>query len=168
MIKKFDQKIFFSFYNYSKKNKYLRSGLIFSSKLLPKLLAVIYFLTASLLLYQKDPQIRNFILIPAAVYLLLKIIPKLYNRQRPFVKLKAEKLIKQRQDCSFPSNHAASSLIIALVFLNINFVFGFLLILVSIFISCSRIMLGVHYPSDILAAWILALIIYRGGLIIIS
>ncbi|MGM0548639.1 MAG: phosphatase PAP2 family protein [Bacillota bacterium] len=166
MIKRFDQKIFLSIYNYTQRHKLLKKSAIFSSKLGAKLFSIIYFLTAVQLFYQANPQIRTFILVPAAVYLLLKLIPVFYNRQRPFVELEIKKLIKQRQDHSFPSNHAASSLVIALVFLEINFVLGFWLILVSILISFSRIMLGVHYPSDILAAWILAFSIYGGGLLL--
>jgi undecaprenyl-diphosphatase len=48
-------------------------------------------------------------------------------------------------------------MIIALTVLNINLKLGVFMIFLSVLTSISRIMVGVHYPSDILAAWIIAI-----------
>jgi undecaprenyl-diphosphatase len=86
-----------------------------------------------------------------------KLIPYLYNRRRPFAEFSLKSLIKQREDHSFPSTHTASSLIISLVLLNISLELGFILIFLAVLTALSRIMVGVHYPTDIIGAWLLAL-----------
>ncbi|MFN2341207.1 MAG: phosphatase PAP2 family protein [Halanaerobium sp.] len=118
--------------------------------------STIYISTVIYLIYNSDPRIQIFIVIPAAVYLITKLIPFLYNRRRPFAEFSLKSLIKQRADHSFPSTHAASSLIISLAFLNISLELGLLLIFLAILTALSRIMVGVHYPTDIIGAWLLA------------
>lgn len=75
---------------------------------------------------------------------------------------------------SFPSGHAMMS---AMLYLTMLFVLedylsrpqkiylGFALTLLTLAIGCSRVLLGVHYPSDVLAGWLSGLglaICWRG------
>ncbi len=160
MIKKLDRKIFFKLYNYTVGHQQLARYAVFITKYSAKFFSIIYLPTAVYLLFNSDPRSKSFILIPAAVYLITKLIPYLYNRRRPFVELKLKSLIKQKKDHSFPSTHTASSLIISLAILNINFKIGIVMAFLAILTAFSRIMTGVHYPSDIIAAWILAFLTY--------
>lgn len=166
MLKKLDQKLFFKLYNFTSSQQKFKKTVVFLTKCSAKFFGVIYLAAVIYLVYSGDQRLKQFILLPGSVYLLLKIIPYLYNRKRPLVSLGVKTLIKQRNDNSFPSNHAASSLIISLVFLNINFQLGLILILISILTALSRIMVGVHYPSDILGAWFLAISSYFWGVFI--
>lgn len=160
MIKKFDQKIFLMIYNHTQRHPLLRQLGVFIAKYSSSFFSVLYFSFGIWLFYNKNPKIRSFILIPAVVYLLVKIIPYFYNRRRPFVELGCRNRIKQRKDHSFPSTHAASALIISLVIFNISPESGIIVIFMAILTAFSRIMVGVHYPTDIAAAWLIALIIY--------
>jgi undecaprenyl-diphosphatase len=47
--------------------------------------------------------------------------------------------------------------------LNINFLFGILMVFLAILTAISRVMVGVHYPSDILGAWVIALTLHFLG-----
>ncbi len=157
MFKKLDKKIFFQLYNFTVYHQQFSKLVVLITEYSSKLFSTVYLSTLIYLIYSSDPIIEEFILIPAAVYLSAKIIPLLYNRRRPFAEFSLEALVKQRSDHSFPSTHAASSLIISLSFLNINLFLGMLMIVLGILTALSRIMVGVHYPSDILGAWLIAL-----------
>jgi len=165
MIKKIDRKIFFTLYNFTVGHELLSKLAIFMTNSSSKFFSLIYFAVGSYLIYNSDPRFRSFILIPAAVYLTVKLIPVLYNRQRPFAEYSLKNLVKQREDHSFPSTHTASSLIISLAVLNINPGLGVLMLGLAVITALSRIMVGVHYPSDILGAWLLALSTHFLGLI---
>lgn len=160
MIKKLDRKIFFLFYNYTFSSGFLSKSAVFITIYSSKFFSLIYFAAGAWLIYNGDSEIRGFIFMPALVYLQAKVIPHFYNRRRPFAEFGCRNLIKQRRDHSFPSTHTASSLIISLAMFNLNSQLGVLMIITAILTALSRIMTGVHYPSDIIGGWLLALISY--------
>ncbi len=73
-------------------------------------------------------------------------------RPRPFLVLPVHVLVTSRpQDSSFPSDHAASaSAIAATLLLGTEARWGVLGLLGALVIGASRVIAGVHYPSDIL------------------
>ena len=168
MLKKWDQIIFFKLYNFTVTHRQFSKLVVLITKYSSKIFSAVYISAVIYLIYNGDFRIKAFILIPAAVYLTVKVIPFLYNRRRPFADFSLEALVKQRSDHSFPSTHAASSLIISLVFLSINLQLGVLMIFMAVLTAFSRIMVGVHYPSDILGAWVTALTLnYLGSILLI-
>jgi undecaprenyl-diphosphatase len=160
MINKIDQKLFFRLYNFTVSHELVSKLAVFITKFSSKFFSIIYFAVGGWLIYNSDPRLRTFIFIPAAVYLLVKLIPGLYNRRRPFAEYGLQNLVKQREDHAFPSTHTASSLIISLVVLKISFELGIIMLVLAVITAFTRIMVGVHYPSDILGGWLIALMLY--------
>ncbi len=160
MINKIDQKLFFGLYNFTVSHELVSKLAVFITKFSSKFFSTIYFAVGGWLIYNSDPRLRTFILIPASVYLIVKLIPGLYNRRRPFAEYGLQNLVKQREDHAFPSTHTASSLIISLVVLKISFELGIIMLVLAVITAFTRIMVGVHYPSDILGGWLIALMLY--------
>lgn len=84
-----------------------------------------------------------------------EIIRFIYARPRPFITLHANNLLEHRASASFPSGHAAFYFAIAAAVSYYHKKAGFLFVLGAITIGVSRVIAGVHYPSDILAGAIL-------------
>ena|SRR3989344_3679583 len=86
---------------------------------------------------------------------LLKII---VARPRPFVGLNNSLVDNLNQNRSFPSGHAVS--VFSLVrLMDFNKIIFYLWILIAIVISISRVYLGVHYLSDVIAGALIGLLI---------
>jgi len=88
-----------------------------------------------------------------------KVIQFFFFRARPFATSNSVKeLVFHRPDTSFPSDHAAFTLAIALVILwSNNKKWGWALLGLSLVISLARIAAGLHFPTDILVGWFLGL-----------
>ena len=94
--------------------------------------------------------------ITAIIIQLLKVI---IQRPRPYLTLNLISLIPEKTGFSFPSGHAGFA------FFTLGFIwnkfpkFKWAWLIITIFISFSRIYTGIHYLSDILASAIIGLFI---------
>lgn len=81
------------------------------------------------------------------------LIKNIVQRQRPYVTLETLKIIIPRpSDFSFPSGHSAASFAAAASFYRLlPQKFGIPAIVLAALIAFSRLYVGVHYPTDVLA-----------------
>lgn len=95
------------------------------------------------------------ILLTALVVLLIKFSVR---RQRP--EGEWGQVYRRADPHSFPSGHAARALMLALVALGLGPVwFGWLLLAWAPFVGLARVATGLHYISDVLAGWIVGLLL---------
>jgi len=90
----------------------------------------------------------------AAIGLMInQLIASLWFRERPFVAHPGETVLVAHRsvDPSFPSDHATAAFAIAFAVLFFNRRLGILFLLGATAIGVSRVLLGLHYPSDVLA-----------------
>jgi undecaprenyl-diphosphatase len=121
--------------------------------------AVILFILLSWVLTKQRKILRHLILLYAFQSAVIYGLKFLIRRPRPFLFLEiASKLSKgpgEILDPSFPSAHAALSFMMATL---LSFWFPryrILFFLVAAFIGWTRIYLGVHYPTDVIAGGLL-------------
>jgi undecaprenyl-diphosphatase len=97
----------------------------------------------------------------AALFLLSELLLKnLICRPRPFIELSSLNIVTSKPSSfSFPSSHALFSGASLYIFFKIeeNIFFRTAVFLLSILISLSRIILKVHYPSDVIAGFFLGI-----------
>lgn len=126
-----------------------------------------YFLVAAFLLFlffskrSKKEKIIIFLVVSFSVILargiLVEIIRFFYHHPRPFIAHSVNQLISA-SGYSFPSGHAAFFFAFASAVYFHNKKLGFWFLGASIFISVARVIVGVHYPLDILGGAIIGLL----------
>jgi undecaprenyl-diphosphatase len=83
---------------------------------------------------------------------------RLVKRSRPFAaRGDADGLVPHRPDRSFPSRHAACAAAMATVVLPSDPFIGRAIAGLGVLLSLSRVYAGLHYPSDVVAGWLIGL-----------
>lgn len=137
---------------------------------------LIYFMAALLVAYVAvswktthfEGRVENFVCACVAAALGFAgevLIGFLWFRPRPFVALQGVvKLIeKSGLEKSFPSGHATVSFAIAFAIFFRNKRWGWLFLTLAAFVSLSRVVVGVHYPTDILGGAVLGCLVARAA-----
>lgn len=87
----------------------------------------------------------------------VQLLKRSVARERPRLPVGRGFLIEPPDRFSFPSGHATAGLAVALpLFLALGGPLGVLVLGLGLVIGVSRCYLGVHYPGDVAAGWILA------------
>ena len=94
------------------------------------------------------------VVIGAAIVLVIKFT---FKRRRPEGEM--GQIYRKTDPHSFPSGHAVRSLMLGVIALGIAPTWlGILLIIWAPLVGIARVMIGVHYVSDILAGWVLGVL----------
>lgn len=94
----------------------------------------------------------------AIALLINQVISHLWDRTRPFVAHPAVHVWGARtRDASFPSDHASAAFSIAFAVFFFDRWVGSLLLTAAGVISIGRVFIGVHYPSDVVAGFLIGL-----------
>jgi undecaprenyl-diphosphatase len=88
-----------------------------------------------------------------------RIIAALYHRDRPFIAHPSAHVFgPHKTDPSMPSDHATAALAIAVAVLLIDTGVGLVFLALAVLIAIGRVIIGEHYPSDVLVSTVVALV----------
>ncbi len=128
---------------------------------------LVYFLAAGLLVFlykmKAAPKYKVFAFLTLSLSAVLsrgiftEIIRFFYNRPRPFEVLNITPLFLD-ENPAFPSGHTALLFALSFALLYFNKKLGYWFLGFSLLVGVSRIIAGVHWPSDILGGIIVAFI----------
>lgn len=97
---------------------------------------------------------------------LVDLVRLLAPRPRPFVVEAISPLIGHAATPSFPSGHATFLAALAVYFLLVGGreekLLGWLLLALAVLVGISRVAVGLHWPTDILAGWLVGALISAG------
>ena len=96
--------------------------------------------------------IARAILVPGATFWFGTVLRARLNRPRPYQQPGFEPLVpKETQGRSFPSRHALSAAVLAMVWLYFYPLVGIGMVFVALAICALRVLAGVHYVRDVAA-----------------
>ena len=88
----------------------------------------------------------------ALAYVVNFVIHAAWDRPRPYEAHTIRHPWSSSTDATFPSDHASLSLAIAFAVLAFDVVAGVVLLVAAILIAVGRVLIGAHYPGDVLAS----------------
>lgn len=110
----------------------------------------------------------KFITVPAVGFALLSIFRTRYNAPRPYEVLAIEPIIhKDTVGKSFPSRHTFSMMMIACSWLAWFVPAGIALIACACVMGCLRVIGGIHFPRDVIAGALFAMVCALIGYVLI-
>lgn len=142
-------------------SKKIRLSLLrFVYKILPLVVFVAYPVLLLYLIVTRDGRILQSITVPLGVFVTLTLIRKFLNFERPYEMYNIKPIFpKKTEGLSFPSRHTASAAVIAMTFFFINPILGAVFLAISALIAVSRVCAGVHFPRDVIAGFLYAVIL---------
>lgn len=138
----------------------LQNIILFIYYAFPILIAIAYVIHIGYLYYTYQELLIAHILKPSLVLLIVCIIRNCYYRPRPFVYYDFKPLHHHKTSSSFPSKHAASTIIISLLLSTSYPNLTLILFLISSCIILTRYLAGVHYISDLIMSYLIAYFIF--------
>lgn len=116
-----------------------------------------YLLYPVLLVWALFTDFRLFakiLVIPAGSFILLTIIRKMINRPRPYETWQLDVVLdKQTKGCSMPSRHVFSAVVISFCLMCFVTWPAYILLALCVVYCAERVLIGVHYPSDVIVGY---------------
>ena len=157
-----DIKLFYFFNNLVDKFEILDTLVVFFAAYLQYFFLASFFIFLYFSTYSKRKKLYIFATIAFSSILarlgVTEIIRFFYHRPRPFITYQIHQLIPEN-GWSFPSGHSAFFFAIAMSVYFYNKKWGIGFFVGAILMNISRIIVGVHYPSDILGGVIVGVIV---------
>lgn len=103
-------------------------------------------------------QLLPFILIPGISFVGLSLLRKLFKQTRPYEDWEITPLVpKVSTGNSMPSRHVFSATMISMCVLQVQPLLGCGLLLLSLILAYCRVLVGVHYPKDVVVGFLIGL-----------
>ena len=104
-------------------------------------------------------QVLIYVFIPASGFVILSFLRKKINAPRPYEVWEIVPLLdRDSPGQSMPSRHVFSATIISMACFHASLSLGVILLVFSAFLGVVRVLGGVHYPKDVVVAYICALV----------
>ena len=101
----------------------------------------------------------SVLLVPAIGFVGVTLFRKIFNAKRPYQLLDIQPLLSRRKEGqSFPSRHAFSIFMIAMAVGYVWLPLGIVFAVLGVLLACVRVIGGVHFPKDVIAGAVIAVV----------
>ncbi|MBQ8604305.1 MAG: phosphatase PAP2 family protein [Oscillospiraceae bacterium] len=139
-------------------------ALKFTNKLLTAIGFAAYPLLLIHLFMSAQDKLAAAVIVPASGFILLTVVRRKINRPRPYVTLDIQPIIhKEKKGNSMPSRHVFSMTMIAAAWFIVSPAVCSVLMIFSVVLAAIRVVGGIHYPSDVVAGAICAVVWAAAG-----
>lgn len=155
-----DIKLFYLFNDFVGQSRFFDLLVVFLAAYLQYFLILAFFLLLYFSGIAKQEKLRIFWAVFISVLVarigLTELIRFFYHRPRPFVAYRVHQLLSENE-WSFPSGHSAFFFAMATALYLYDKKWGLGFFIAAILMNISRIIAGVHYPSDIIGGAIVGI-----------
>jgi len=144
-----------------RENPKMAKSLHIGNLILTAAVFVSYPLLLCWLLLKQSPLLARAIIIPMDGFIIVTVLRRMVNRPRPYEKFETSSVIaKNTKGKSCPSRHVFSAAVIAMTFMTTPGMFtaGIIFLVCALGLAVIRVVSGVHFVSDVLAAFGCALL----------
>lgn len=157
----FDLKFFYLLNNLAGENSVFDYFIIFLANYFQYFLIIAFISLLFFLTYPRRQKIKIILIVFASMIVarfgIVDLIRFFYHRPRPFIDHSVNQLISNN-NFSFPSGHAALFFALAMAVYFFNKKWGFWFFAAAFLMGLSRIIAGVHYPSDVVAGAVIGIL----------
>lgn len=148
-----DKKIVLKLYNFTSSNKMAYNLIKAIINISSYIFFVMFGAAAAVLIITRNEKAFKFIFATAIIIIFNMAARELIGRKRPFDTLGINSIAEHKSVGSFPSNHSASAMAIAMAFSYVDYIYGAVVFVMAIITGVSRVFAGLHYLSDVLAGF---------------
>ncbi len=113
----------------------------------------------------------RFAISAAIPFLLVSLVRHFINRRRPYEIYDFEEFginpPQHRVGRSFPSRHVFSAFIIGVIIMPYSVHLGVMTLIGGVFLAAARVLLGIHFPTDVIAGAALGIFFGAAGILIL-
>jgi undecaprenyl-diphosphatase len=157
-----DTGLFFLLNGFAGQSPVLDGIIVFFASTFAYIVVAAFIVLVAFSVYSRREKIEIVLVTLAAAVVarlgVVELIRHYYHRPRPFAALAVHQLLGDA-NWSFPSGHAAFFFAIATALYLYNKRWGTLFFVAATLITVSRVIAGVHYPSDILGGALLGAVV---------
>lgn len=157
-----DTQLFYLLNNLAGQSSFFDGIVVFLASYLPPILIVFFIAFLLFSQHSKREKLQIFLITTISVVIarfgVTELIRFFYHRTRPFVDLPVNQLLTNN-DWSFPSGHATFFFAMATAVYLYHKKWGIVFIGATILMTLSRVIAGVHYPSDIVGGALVGIIV---------
>ena len=140
---------------------FLLSLLRFFNRFMTAVMPIVYLTLLATTYLQEGlgKKIWVYLFVPASGFVILSFFRKKINAPRPYEEWTIKPLLdRDSPGQSMPSRHVFSATIISMACFHASLSVGVILLVLSAFLGLVRVLGGVHYPKDVVVAYICALV----------
>ncbi len=104
-------------------------------------------------------EFARIVMVTGISFLFVSVIRHFLNTERPYVKYSFTPLLeKEKKGDSLPSRHVFSAFVIGMAYLYTDVFGGVLILLVGVMIAVIRVLVGVHFPRDVITGAVIGIL----------